>query len=164
MGRAHGVRGEVVIDVRTDVPEQRFASGVELYISRRDIERTVDTITVERSHWHSDKLLVQFEGVTDRSQAEALTGSWVAIDQELAGDAGEDAYWDHELIGLQAVCADGAPIGEVMDVTHASSQPLLHIGHEGRTSLVPFVAAFVTGVDLTSGTVTLDLPDGLLEL
>lgn len=152
------------MDVRTDVPEQRFASGVELYLARRDIDRTDDTITVERSHWHSDKLLVQFAGVTDRSQAEALTGSWVAIDRERAGDAGEDAYWDHELIGLQAVSADGAPIGEVIDVTHASSQPLLQIGHDGRISLVPFVAAFVTGVDLNSGRMTLDLPDGLLEL
>ena len=164
VGRAHGVKGEVVIDVRTDAPELRFAPGATLFFHRRDIDKTDATLTVDRSRWHSDKLLVQFAGVGDRDAAEALTGNWLAIDQEQAGEAGEDAYWDHELIGLKAVAPDGAGIGEVTDVNHASSQPLLTIHHDERDSLVPFVAAFVTDVDLAEGTITLDLPEGLLEL
>lgn len=122
------------------------------------------TLTVARSHWHSDKLLVLFDGVHDRSGAEALNGTWLSIDQESAGDAGDDAYWDHELIGLKAVSATGDELGEVVDVSHASSQPLLHIKVGDRSAYVPFVGAFVTAVDIDGATITLDLPDGLLDL
>lgn len=158
VGRAHGVKGEVQIDVRTDAPDLRFASGISMQASGRG------TLTVAKVRWHSSKLLVAFEGVSDRTAAEALNGAWLTITQDEAGDAGEDAYWDHELIGLTAKDPLGGVIGEVRDVHHHTAQPLLVISHDGREVLVPFVAAIVTEVDLAQASITLELPDGLLEL
>ena len=158
MGRAHGVKGEVVIDVRTDAPDLRFANGASM------LADDARTLTVARSHWHSDKLLVLFDGVHDRTGAEALNGAWLSIDQESAGEAGEDAYWDHELIGLRAVSPTGEQLGDVVDVSHATSQPLLEIRIGDRSAYVPFVVAFVVEVDTAGSTITLDLPEGLLDI
>lgn len=158
VGRAHGIKGEVTIDVRTDAPDLRFAAGVTLGAGKHG------TLTVARSHWHSNKLLVAFEGVTDRNRAEELSGTWLTISQDDAGDAGDDAYWDHELIGLNAYDPTGELLGEVTDVHHHSAQPLLIVKHDGRDVMVPFVGAIVTAVDLPGGRLTIDPPGGLFNL
>jgi 16S rRNA processing protein RimM len=161
VGRAHGVHGEVAVQVRTDAPELRFAPGSVLTSDRPE----VGPLTVEAARPHSGRWLVRFRGVPDRPAAQALTGALLLLDPAAAGDAGEDAWWDHELAGLRVVTPAGEPLGVVDDVVHTAGGDLLSVRRpDGREALVPFVRAIVPEVDPAAGRVVVDPPPGLLEL
>ena len=111
-GRPHGIRGEVVIGVRTDEPDLRFAVGatVDVWSSPDDDpddDGTGERLTVASARWHSGQLLVAFAGITDRTAAAELTGSWLSVDSSQLPDTGDpDEFRDHELIGLSVrTCA-----------------------------------------------------------
>src|SRR6202044_582475 len=74
IGRPHGIRGEVVVAVRTDEPDLRFAPNASL-----DAEGH-GTLTVASRRWHSGQLLVAFEGIADRTAAAGLTTTWLSVD------------------------------------------------------------------------------------
>lgn len=159
VARVHGLRGEVLVEVRTDDPDERFAVGAVL--RTEPVER--GPLTVAASRWHSGRLLLRFAEVPDRTAAEALPGVRLVVD--VAGSAGhDDEYYDHELEGLTAVDTTGAEVGTVAAVLHHTGQELLVLRRPGRDdALVPFVAAIVTSVDLRTGRITLDPPVGLLD-
>ncbi len=158
VGRAHGVVGEVSVDVRTDTPDARFAPGAQVWCGDR-------VLTVQAARWHHGRLLVKFAGIADRTAAELCRGAYLHVPADQAGDPGADAFWDHQLVGLSVVLADGAEVGQVSDVVHAPGQDLLAVtDRTGRERLVPFVRAVVPEVDLAGGRVVLDPPPGLLDL
>ncbi len=166
VARAHGVHGELTVEVRTDEPAERFAVGTVLRARMpRGSETSVYTVAAARSH--SGRLLLRLEGVADRAAAEALRGALFVVDSaDLPPSDDPDAFYDHELEGLSVTLADGTDIGTVREVLHTAGGELLSIrpvGAERGEHLVPFVAAIVTAVDLDSRTVVIDPPDGLLE-
>jgi 16S rRNA processing protein RimM len=159
IGRPHGVRGEVSIDVRTDEPETRFAAGTEIATD----PGAAGPLTVERIRWHSGRLLVRFAGVGDRDAAEALRGTWLVVDPgDISPSADPDDFHDQELIGLAVVTADGTGVGAVADVLHHGQDLLVVRGPAGE-KLVPFVAALVPEVDVPGGRLVIDPPPGLLD-
>jgi 16S rRNA processing protein RimM len=161
IGRAHGVRGEVSVDVRTDDPERRYAPGSVL--ATDPPERGPLTVAAVRAH--HGRLLVTFEGVAGRDAAEALRGTLLVVDAATAGETAEDEWWDHDLVGLTAVTVDGRELGAVREVVHVPGSPLLSVvGEGGREVLVPFVAAIVPEVDVPGGRLVVDPPEGLLDL
>jgi 16S rRNA processing protein RimM len=115
IGRAHGVRGYVMVGVRTDEPELRFAVG-----SRLDTDPVATgPLTVAATRWHSGELLVRFDGVTDRTAAEGLRGTWLRVESgTLAPPSNPDEFRDTDLIGLSVRTGSGMPVGEVTDVLH----------------------------------------------
>jgi len=166
IGRPHGVRGEVTIEVRTDLPQRRFAAGAVL---GRDDGRP--DLVVADSHWHSGRLLVRFGGIGDRSAAEALRDVLLTIDACEAGPPVDDdepdgeVWWDRDLVGLRAVTVAGTVLGEVVDVVHSPAGDLLAVGRPGGGEhLVPFVRDIVPTVDPSAGQIVIDPPPGLLEL
>jgi 16S rRNA processing protein RimM len=168
VGRPHGVRGDLVIGVRTDEPDLRFAVGAVLDASQKP-EPTGDqhTLTVARVRWHSGQLLVAFEGVTDRSAAGELTGSWLSVDSAQLPRTGDpDEFRDHELIGLCVRTPDGEQVGVVTDVLHHGQDLLVIKRADGgdQECLVPFVKAIVPEVDVDAGLLVIDPPPGLLDL
>lgn len=162
IGRAHGVRGEVAVDVRTDEPDHRFATGSVLDTD----PATAGPLTVLGSRWHSGRLLLTLAGVADRTSAEALRGVRLVADSTTSPDSDdEDQYWDHQLVGLSAESASGEPLGEVEDVLHPPGGDLLVLRRgNGPELLVPFVRAIVPEVDLPAGRLVVDPPPGLLDL
>ena len=159
IGRAHGVRGEVVVQPRTDEPERRFAPG-----QRLRAEGTAHTFTVVSRRDHSGRMLVQFDGLTDRNAVEAVRGTVLVADVDEAEPPAEPGeYYDRQLVGLRACTVDGAPIGVVVGVLHLPAQDLLQIQTDTEVRLVPFVAALVPEVDLAAGTVTVSDLTGLLD-
>lgn len=162
IARAHGVTGEVSVDVRTDTPELRFAVGAQL--DTDPAER--GPLTVVRSRWHSGRLLVAFDGVCDRTAADALRGTLLVADSSSsAAVVDPEEFWDHDLTGLIAVCVDGTSLGVVDDVLHPPGADLLSIRRpDGSEVLVPFVRSIVPTVDVAGRRVVVDPPDGLLEL
>lgn len=159
IGRPHGIRGEVTVEVRTDDPDQRFAPGSRLGTD----PAAAGPLVVRRSRWHKGVLLVGFEGVDDRNAAEALRGTLLLIDSaELPPLTDPDEFHDHELVGLTVVTVAGEPVGEVVDVLH-HGQDLLVVQREKTEVLVPFVKALVPEVDLAAGRLVVDAPPGLLD-
>ncbi|MGH3563024.1 MAG: ribosome maturation factor RimM [Mycobacterium sp.] len=162
--RAHGITGEVVVEVRTDDPELRFAPGATLHAKgSEDHQRSY---VVEAVREHGARLLLRLAGVADRDEAEALRGSVFVIDSaDLPPIADPDTYYDHQLEGLRVHTAAGEELGTVTEVLHTAAGELLAVRRSGGGELlVPFVAAIVTAVSLDEGIVEIDPPDGLLEL
>ena len=162
VARAHGVSGEVAVEVRTDSPDQRFAPGTS--VDTDPPER--GPLTVRRTRWHSGRLLVCFEQVTDRTTAEQLRGTLLVADSSTSPPAGDaDDFWDHQLVGLRAVLVSGETLGTVEEVLHLPATDTLVVrGADGEEILVPFVRAIVPEVDLDRGRLVIDPPEGLLEL
>lgn len=159
--RPHGIRGEVVVDVRTDEPAQRFAVGSVLVA-----DPPAGPLTVEAARPHQGRLIVAFDGVADRTLAEDLRGLVLYVDSaDVPPSDDPDEFGDHELVGLAAVTPEGERLGEVERVEHAPACDLLVLRRlDGGTALVPFVKAMVPEVDLAAGRVVLTPPEGLLEL
>ncbi len=168
IGRPHGVRGDVTIDVRTDVPDRRFAPGTQL----RGAPPMTTSLVVAGSHWHSGRLLVRFEGIGDRTAAETLRGLVLTIAPGQVGTAADDGdedvddlWWDRDLVGLRVVTVDGVDVGAVVDVVHTAAGELLAVdcvgGHE---VLVPFVREIVPMVEVPDGRIVVDPPPGLFDL
>jgi 16S rRNA processing protein RimM len=164
IGRPHGLRGEVVIGVRTDEPDLRFAVGAVLGAGATPDGDSPSSLSVASARWHSGQLLVAFAGVTDRTAAGELTGSWLTIDSsQLPATQDPDEFRDHELIGLSVRTSAGQAVGVVTDVLHHGQDLLVVRRPEGGESLVPFVKALVPEVDLGGGVLVIDPPPGLLD-
>ena len=163
--RAHGITGELVVEVRTDDPDARFAPGTRLR-ARPPGGGPQRTYVIDSAREHSGRLLVRLEGVADRNAADALRGNIFLVDSEgLPQIDDPDEFYDHQLEGLRVVTTDGRLVGNVNEVLHTAAGELLSVTSEtGAEILVPFVSAIVTEVSLESQTVEIDPPEGLLEL
>lgn len=161
IARAHGIHGEVAVEVRTDAPDLRFGAGVQLATDPADR----GPLTVRSTRWHSGRLLVVFDGVPDRTAAEGLRGTLLVADSDTSPPTDSDEFWDHQLIGLSAVSVDGSVLGVIADVLHPPGGDLLAVSRDdGSELLVPFARAIVPEVDMAGGRVLVDPPEGLLDL
>jgi 16S rRNA processing protein RimM len=161
IGRPHGVRGDVVVGVRTDEPELRFARG-----SRLDTDPVaLGPLTVAGTKWHSGELLVRFEGISDRDAAADLRGTWLLVDSAtLAPPDDPDEFNDSDLRGLAVRTVDGSEVGVVDDVLHSGQDTLIVKAPDRREIMIPFVKAIVPEVDLDAGYLVIDPPPGLLNI
>lgn len=160
IARAHGIRGEVVVDVRTDSADDRFGPGTVLATA----PASAGPLTIERARWHSGRLLVTFAGVRDRNVAEGLRGVRLEVVLDADADTGDpEEFFDHQLIGLRVETVDGEVIGPISDVVHLPSQDLLTVDGAHGDVLIPFVSAIVPTVDVEGGRVVVDPPPGLLD-
>ena len=166
IGRPHGVRGEVTVEVRTDDPDLRFVPGATF----RTDPVARGPLTVTGVHWHSGTLLLRLEGpdgrpLDSREAAETVRNTELLVDvADLPEIEDPDSYYDHQLIGLTVRLPDGTELGEITVVRH-EAQDLLSVRRpDGTDVLIPFVSAIVPTVDLDGGFVVVDPPEGLLEL
>ncbi len=162
VGRPHGVRGELTVEVRTDDPDARFAPGTVL---RTDPPER-GPLTVTDVHPRSGGLVVAFAGVGDRESAEALRGTVLVVDSDsLPPLDATDEWYDHDLVGLAVLDPAGAAVGTVADVVHSPGAELLVVrSDDGREHLVPFVRQLVPEVDVPGGRIVVAAPEGLYDL
>lgn len=165
IAKAHGVTGELVVDVRTDDPDARFVAGERLRLreSRGPADREV---VIESVRPHGGRLLVRLAGISDRDAADALRGALFVVDTaDLPPIDDPDEFYDHQLEGLAVRTVGGSHIGTVAEVLHTPGGELLSIRTEsGDEVLVPFVREIVPTVSLSEGVIEVDPPEGLLEL
>jgi 16S rRNA processing protein RimM len=158
IGRAHGLQGEVSLELRTDIPERRLAPGAALETE----PASAGPLTVERARTQAGRWYVQFRELADRTAAENARG--VELLAEADDEAEDDAWYVHELVGLRAVKPDGTEVGEVTDLVSMPAHDLLEVRQaSGHRALIPFVDEFVPEVDPEAGTVTVTPPHGLLD-
>jgi 16S rRNA processing protein RimM len=170
IGRPHGVRGEVSVEVRTDEPDRRFAAGARLDVRAPRAGAPVpDPVTVTGTRWHQGRLLLTLAEVRDRDAAEAMRDCLLLVDVDPFDlPAGPEEYYDHQLVGLavHAVSDEGdpVPVGSVTEVLHSGAQDVLVVSRDdGREAMVPFVAELVPEVDVTAGRVVVADRPGLLD-
>lgn len=164
--KPHGITGELVVDVRTDDPYERFAEGNRLRLKPSRGQGPVREVQVESSRAHGARLLVRLVGVSDRDGAEALRGHLFVVDSDdLPPLDDPDEFYDHELEGLTVRTVTGDQVGTVAEVLHTAAGELLAVrAPDGREVLVPFVSAIVVSVSRETGVVEIDPPEGLLDV
>ncbi|HET9649315.1 MAG TPA: ribosome maturation factor RimM, partial [Microlunatus sp.] len=154
-----GIRGEVLVDLRTDEPELRFVTGRVL----RD-EATGRRLTIASTRWQGNRMLVRFDELPDRTAAEQVRGVRLATDVDPAQRPDDpEEYFDRQLVGLRAEAADGSTIGTVIAVLHLPEQDLLEVDSGTARHLIPFVIAIVPEIDLAGGRLRLAPVEGLLD-
>ncbi|WP_328942323.1 ribosome maturation factor RimM [Streptomyces sp. NBC_00250] len=161
IGRAHGIKGEVTVEVRTDEPELRLGPGAVLLTD----PASAGPLTIETGRVHSGRLLLRFEGVRDRTGAEALRNILLISEvdpTEMPEE--EDEYYDHQLMDLDVVLADGTEIGRITEISHLPSQDLFIVERpDGTELMIPFVESIVTEIDLEEQRAVIDPPPGLID-
>ncbi|HEX2213593.1 MAG TPA: ribosome maturation factor RimM [Mycobacterium sp.] len=167
--KAHGVTGEVTVDVRTDDPEGRFVAGATLR-GRAPKGGGHRDYVIDSVRSHGGRLLMRLVGVTDRDGADRLRGTLFVVDSADLPPIGDpDEFYDHQLEGLAVWTVDGHHVGTVAEVLHTAAGELLSVRTEpdngpGAEVLVPFVSAIVLSVSLEEQKLTIDPPEGLLDL
>lgn len=145
IGRAHGVRGEATVEVRTDDPDSRFEIGSVMQTDPTD----KGPLTIRDARFHSGTLLLSFEGITDRTAVEGLRNVLLLaeIDPE-AANVSDDDFHISQIVGCTVVDSLDKEWGVITDVLQLPAQDTLVINYQGREVLVPFVRAFVPTVDI----------------
>jgi 16S rRNA processing protein RimM len=161
IGRAHGIKGEVTVEVRTDEPELRLAPGAVLATE----PASTGPLTIETGRVHSGRLILRFEGVKDRTGAEALRNTLLIAEvdpEELPEE--EDEYYDHQLMDLDVVTKDGEEVGRITEISHLPSQDLFIVERpDGSEVMIPFVESIVIEIDLEEQRAVIDPPPGLID-
>jgi len=160
VGKAHGLRGEVTVQVLTGAPDERFVPGSTFATD----PPSAGPLVLRSARDNNGILLLGFEHTDDRSGAEALRGVTLLADV-LTDTSEEETWYERDLVGLRAVTVAGVEVGEVTGLESRPAQDLLVLRlPDGREALIPFVTAIVPEVDIEGGRVVLVPPPGLLVL
>ncbi|WP_336649089.1 ribosome maturation factor RimM [Microbacterium sp. MMO-10] len=164
--KAHGLKGALKLELYTDDPAGRFVPGAEFTLQVPEASPWHGkSITVREHRMMNGSSVVFFEGVDDRTAAEGLVKAILWIDQDDAEEPEDDAWYDHQLTGLDVV-RDDVVVGRVIRVDHLPAQDLLIVRPAtgtGSEIMVPFVSAIVPTVDIPGGRIVVTPPAGLFE-
>ena len=160
IGKPHGIRGEVTVQVMTDNPEERFTAGEEFIV----VDGPVQTLTIKNARWNKTILLLAFKEIADRNQAETLRGARLEIEVSDEPEDDSDEWYEHELLDLK-VMLDGEQVGVITALRTNPAQDLLVFEDaDGEEIYLPFVDEFVPEIDPEAGIVVITPPAGLLTL
>ena len=160
--KARGIRGEVACSIETDFPD-RFMSLETARVRMPD--RSLLQLDVENCWFHQDRVVLKFKGFDSMSSARELVGGILVISESDVLSVADDEFFEHQLVGAQAVTGDGKPLGMVSRLLRTGGTDLLVIiGTDGREKMVPFADEICTDVDVNAKRITVHAPEGLLEL
>jgi 16S rRNA processing protein RimM len=159
--RAHALHGEVVLESLTDVEGRLDNTNVFLLLNKD--QQSVGKLEVETRRFIQDKYVIKFAGISDRTSAEGLKGMTLAIDAEEIGELPPDTFFVHDLVGMKVRLQDGTEVGEVFGILKTGGVDLLEVGQKGQI-LIPFTDEICKIVDPQHKVITIDPPEGLLQL
>lgn len=161
--KAHGLKGGLKLELFTDDPDRRFTPGSSFALQvPEDSPWFGKRLELAELRWYNGQPVGFFADVVDRSGAESLAKAILWIDQDPDEPAEPDAWYDHQLVGLDVV-RDGQVVGVLDRLEHLPAQDLLVVKVDDREVLVPFVRALVPEVDLAARRIVVTPPDGLFE-
>ena len=161
IGRAHGVLGEATIEIRTDLPEERFLVGAILQTDPSH----VGPLTIESARDHNGILLLKFKEIKDRTAIEKIRDTLLLAEVDMSEESEyEDEYHVQQLIGCTVILESGVKLGELSDVVNLPGQDLLAVNGDSGEILIPFIHEFVPIVDVDKRLITVTPPPGLLDL
>ena len=164
--RAHGIRGELVIEARTDAPDAIFAPGRRVFAGTQNgqLARDARELRIVHSSPFKGGWIVAFEGFSDRSEAETWRDRYLLLPEGEVDPPSEDELFIHDLVGMRVVLPDGNEIGDVREVLELPQGLLIDVRRAGKKStLLPFDDHTVTNVDSDARVITVDPVEGLLD-
>jgi 16S rRNA processing protein RimM len=142
--KAHGLHGEVTVLPLTDNPD-RFAPGGVVYLEDGR------ALSIRDSRDNGARLLVTFDGVADRTAADALRGSMLVVPESDLPELPEGTYWPHQLEGCEVVTASGRKLGTIADVVANRANDIwITAGPDGEEILVPAIRQVIAEVDIAA--------------
>ena len=160
IARAHGIRGQVIVNPETDFPEERFRPGAELFVERGG---RVEVLTVTTARFHRERPVVGIEGVASMTDAEMLAGLELRVPVDRLAALPPATYYRHDLIGCRVETRDGEAVGIVSDVEGTMAGSRLVVDGASGEVLIPLVAEICTLVDPSAKRIVIDPPDGLID-
>jgi len=164
--RAHGIRGELVIESRTDAPDAIFAAGRRVFAGNRrgDVAADAQELHIRQSSPFKGGWIIAFEGINDRSSAEKWRDRYLLLpDSEIAPPSDEELFI-HDLPGMRVVRTTGEEIGEVSDVLELPQGLVLEVKRaDAKPVLLPFNDQTVTSVDEEQRVIHVDPIEGLID-
>ena len=160
IARAHGIRGQVIINPETDFPEDRFQPGAELFIER---DGRIEALKVTSARFHGVRPVIGIDGVGTMNDAETLAGRELRVPVERLAALPADTFYRHDLVGCVVETRDGTRIGPVTDVEGSMTGSRLVVDGAAGEVLIPLVAAICTVVDPAAKRIVIDPPAGLIE-
>jgi 16S rRNA processing protein RimM len=161
IARAHGNRGQVIVDLATDFPEERFRPGSVLHIRRGG---AVQPLTVAEVRFHRGRPIIAFAGVDTMDAAEALAAHELRISAEALHPLPPGSFYHHDLTGCAVVTQRGEAVGQVVGVEGDSAGSRLVVQGKTGEVLVPLAADICVSVDVRGRRIVIEPPEGLLEL
>jgi 16S rRNA processing protein RimM len=161
IARAHGIRGQVIVNSDTDFPEERFQPGAELFLNRSG---HVEPITITTVRFHQARPVLGLSGVEDMNAAIALAGAELRVPVDQLAALPPDTFYRHDLIGCTVETRRGEPVGTVSDVEGTIGRSRLIVTTAGGEVLIPLAAHICTAIDPAGKRIVVDPPEGLLEL
>ena len=161
---AHGREGEIRVKATSDVPG-RFDEGQTLYVSRDGVSPEERTYQIAKTRSTGSKgkdiLIISLRGCRDRDQALRMAGLWLCVLQSEVPSAEEGEYLHYELLGLKVRTVEGEDLGEVAEILETGSNDVYVVRGAAGEILVPALSKVVREIDIASGLMVVDLPEGL---
>ncbi len=155
----HGIKGEVRVQPLTDFPE-RYTRGLRVMTD----ENPSRSLVVETARSHKQYILVQFEGLADRNEVEALRGILLQIPEEETMPLPEGRYYIYQLIGLKVALVDGTEVGSLAEVLSPGPHDVYVIKKlDGKLAYIPAVKEFIKEINIDKGIMVIDPIPGMLD-
>jgi 16S rRNA processing protein RimM len=161
IARAHGNRGQVIVNLDTDFPEARFRPGAELFTMRGGV---VDTLRLTAVRFQGGRPVIGVAGVETIEAAERLAGLELRIPAEHLAALPPGTFYHHDLVGCRVETASGAPVGVVEGVEGTLGGSRLVVAGARGEILIPLAARICTTIDVDAKRIVIDPPEGLLDL
>jgi 16S rRNA processing protein RimM len=157
--KAYGIRGEVVVQHLTDSTD-RFRTLRKIWLGADTV--TASETRIERASVDARGVRLKLKGVNTRTDAEALKGTLLFVDEQHKLHLPAGRYFVHDVIGLDVRDDRGRALGSVADVLHTAANDLYVVRGNGTEFMIPAVREFIASIDLERRTMTVHLIDGLL--
>jgi 16S rRNA processing protein RimM len=164
IARPHGIRGQVVVNLETDFPHERFQAGAEFFVKRAPAAVNVERLVISTVRFHNERPIVGFEGVDDMNQAKALGGIELRVPLDRLAALPAATFYRHDLVGCAVERLDGSRIGQVTEVEGSLGGSRLVVSTERGDVLVPLAAEICRSIDPAGKRIVIEPPDGLIEL
>jgi 16S rRNA processing protein RimM len=161
IARAHGIRGQIIIDPATDFPEERFKPGSVLHVRRGE---TIEPVTVESVRFHRGRPIVGLAGIETMNVAEALAGFELRVNVDALQPLPAGAYYHHDLIGCSVSTPRGEPIGRVKGIEGDGTGSRLVVERASGDVLIPMVDGICMEIDVPGRRIVVEPPEGLLDV
>jgi len=161
VAKTQGRRGEVAVEVHSDIPD-RLHAGLRIFVLTEDDRRR--ELRIEHAWPHKERLVLKFAGVDSIPDALPLVGSELQVPRSERAELEPGAAYVSDLVGCALV--DGArEVGVVTDVRFGAGEaPLLVVGSAKAELEIPYAQEFLVRVDLRHKRIEMNLPEGLLEV
>ena len=161
IARAHGNRGQVIVDPATDFPDVRFKAGSVLHIRRGD---AIEPVTVEHVRFHRGRPIIGLAGIDTMDAAEALAGTELRVSVDALRPLQAGSYYHHDLIGCSVETPHGETIGRVRGVEGDGAGSRLIVEGTNGDVLIPIVEGICVEIDVPGRKIVVAPPEGLLDL